>query len=307
MKTAHHFACIDIGGTAIKYGIADASGTLLSSFETPTLAHEGGKALSLHVKDLAGKLIEEDPSICGIAISSAGVVDSEKAEIIHAGPGIPEYAGINYKTLLEPVFHLPVEMENDVNCAGLCESRTGAGKGAHSMLMLTIGTGIGGCFIQDGRLLNGHRFSACEVGYLPMEGDEWQNLASATALCAHMAGLKNEDSARWNGKAIFEAADQGDADAIAAIEALCERLGHGLGTLSFILNPEVIILGGGIMARHETMGPKIQDSFARHTLPLIAKSTKIVPAASGNSAGMKGALIHFLRRHPELNDAPDAF
>lgn len=147
------FACVDIGGTAIKYGILRADGTIVEKAETPTQAHLGGVALAGKVKGLVEALIKKDPAIAGVAISSAGVVDSEKGCIIHASDAIPGYIGVDYKEVVERPLGLPVEVENDVNCAGLAEAKSGAGQGASSMLMLTIGTGIGGCFIENGQLL----------------------------------------------------------------------------------------------------------------------------------------------------------
>lgn len=294
------FACIDIGGTAIKSGLVLADGTILSQKETPTKAREGGKALAAKVRALCQEILLKHPECQGIAISSAGVVDSDRCEIIHATGTIPGYIGINFKDELQEL-GLPVEMENDVNCAGLAESSHGAGAAAKSMLMLTIGTGVGGCFIEEGRLLNGHTYSACEVGYLPMQGGTLESLGSTTALVKDVAARKNEPVENWNGRKIFAGALEGDEDCLNAIDALCETLGAGLATLCFILNPEVIVLGGGIMSQKATLQPRIQESFERHSVPLIANNTRLDFAFAGNTAGMKGALVHFLNRHPELN------
>lgn len=294
------FACVDIGGTAIKYGILRADGTIVEKAETPTQAHLGGVALAGKVKGLVEALIKKDPAIAGVAISSAGVVDSEKGCIIHASDAIPGYIGVDYKEVVERPLGLPVEVENDVNCAGLAEAKSGAGQGASSMLMLTIGTGIGGCFIENGQLLNGSCFSACEVGYIPIDGVPFQDAGATMALVRDVANRKGEPEEEWNGKRIFALADAGDADCVAAIDTMCEVLGQGMAMISFVLNPEKIVLGGGIMAQGEKMRDRLERVFAAHTIPLIAKNTKIAFAGHANDAGMQGALVHFLNKHPEL-------
>ena len=264
------FICIDIGGTAIKSGILAYDGTVLFSQETPTMACEGGRALAHRVQALARDLRSREPSVCGIAISTAGVVHSDLAEIIHASDAIPGYTGINYRKELESL-KLPVEAENDVNCAGLSEYAAGSARGAESALILTVGTGIGGCFIQNGQLLHGHTYAACEVGYVPLPEGAFQDVAAA-----------------------------GDKDCQTAINLLCARLGQGIASLCFVLNPEVVVLGGGIMAQEAVLRQPIEASFAAHAFGLIARGTRIEFAKHQNAAGMKGALVHFLTKHPEL-------
>ncbi len=296
------FACIDIGGTAIKYGILNENGSVVQKNETETQAYKGGEALAEKVEDLVRQMIEQDENIAGIAISTAGVVDSENGCIIHASDAIPNYIGINYKERLEKKFARPTEVENDVNCAGLAEAQNGKGKDAASMLMLTIGTGIGGCFIEEGNLLHGNCFSACEVGYMPINGIPFQDIGATSALVNNVAKKKNEPLSLWNGKKIFACADQGDQDCIQAIKNMCDVLGQGMALISFVLNPEVIVLGGGIMAQGEKMRQDLEDAFAAHTIPLIAKNTRIEFAQHANDAGMKGALANFLKKHPQSNE-----
>ena len=292
------FACLDIGGTAIKYGLLEADGTVLEKYETPTEAAQGGPALADKVSAIVQKLQEADPQISGIAISTAGVVDFERCEIVHASDAIPGYIGINYKERLKE-FGLPVEAENDVNSAGLAEA-SGAAEGAKSAVIVTIGTGIGACFLQEGQVLHGNSFSACEVGYLPMYGSTWQELASTTALVENVAARKEEPVSEWNGRKIFDLAEQGDAICQEEIAKTARLIGEGLGMLSLILNPEVFVLGGGIMARGESMRPLIEEAFRQATIPLVGRTTRLAFAKNENDAGMKGALENFLQKHPDL-------
>lgn len=293
------FVCLDIGGTAIKYGVITGSGKVLAKYETPSEVHKGGKALAGKAHDLAEKMMAEYPNAEGIAISTAGVVNSDTAEIIHSAPIIPEYIGINYKDELSDL-NLPVEAENDVNCAGLAEYESGNAKGSSSALVLTIGTGIGGCFLQEGSLLHGNTYSACEVGYIPIDGVPFQDQAAASSMTKAVSARKEEPESEWDGRHIFAAAKLGDPVCQEEIENLAARIGKGIASICFILNPEVVVLGGGIMAQEEVLRPLIEKSFRENSIPLIAKNTKIEFASHQNAAGMKGALVHFLQKHPEL-------
>lgn len=295
----NEFICVDIGGTAIKYGILQGDGQAVTTRECATNAHLGGKQLARTVHDLAAGLKEEYPEVKGIAISSAGVVDTEQREIIHATDAIPGYKGTNYGEELADL-DLPVEIENDVNCAGLGEYASGAAKGSKSALVMTIGTGIGGCFIEEGNLMHGNTYSACEVGYMPLEGEPFQNVAATSALVRNVARRKQEDESQWQGRRIFEMAKQGDVICQEEIANQADRIGKGIASICFILNPQTVVLGGGIMAQEQMLRPLIEESFRQASIPLIANSTAIEFASHQNAAGMKGALVHFLNKHPEL-------
>ncbi len=293
------FICIDIGGTAIKYGIVQSDGTVVKAKETPTEASWGGKALAKKVFELAKECKEAFPEVKGVAISSAGIVDTQNASILYASDAIPGYAGIHFRKELADL-DLPIEIENDVNCAGLSEYADGSANGSQSALVLTIGTGIGGCFIDQGRLHHGHTYSACEVGYMPLFGEPFQNLAAASVMVTRVADRKQEPVEMWNGRKIFELASQNDVICQEEIERLCTYLGQGIAAICYILNPEVVVLGGGIMAQEKVLRPLIEESFTKASIPLISNATRIEFASHQNAAGMKGALVHFLSQHPEL-------
>ena len=157
------YVVIDIGGTSIKYGLADAKGQLLETHEIPTEAQKGGPHILNTTKEIVARYLKKHP-LAGVAISSAGMVDPDKGEIFYAGPQIPNYAGTQFKKEIEETFQIPCEIENDVNCAGLAEVTTGHAKGSNNAVCLTIGTGIGGCLLLDGQVFHGFSNSACEVG-----------------------------------------------------------------------------------------------------------------------------------------------
>ena len=286
------YLAIDIGGTTIKYGLIDQEGTLLEAHETPTQAHLGGPHILATVKGFVGEYKEKE-GIVGVCISSAGMVDPDKGEIFYAGPQIPNYAGTQFKKEIESDFDLPCEIENDVNCAGLAEAISGSGKGSKIAVCLTIGTGIGGCLIVDGQVFHGFSNSACEVGYLHLPDGAFQDLASTTALVQYVADCHGDDPAQWNGRRIFKEATEGNRHCIAGIDRMVGYLGQGLANICYVVNPEVVILGGGIMGQEAILKPKIEAALKASLVPSIAEKTKLAFAHHLNAAGMYGAYYHF--------------
>lgn len=291
------YVSIDIGGTAIKYGIIDQDGTILCRYERKTEAAKGGPAILQKTVEIVRELKESTEDVSGVCISTAGMVDIKKGEIFYAAPLIPNYAGTNFKEVIEREFHLPCEVENDVNCAGLAEYQSGASKGSKISLMLTIGTGIGGCIIMNGEVLHGYSGSACEVGYMHMAGSNFQTLGAASILTKKVAAWKNESEEEWSGYHIFEEAKKGDAICIKAIDEMVDVLGQGIANICYVINPEVVVLGGGIMAQEEFLRDRIEKALEQYLVPSIAKCTKLTFAKHKNDAGMLGAFYHFCNMH----------
>lgn len=289
------YVVIDIGGTSIKYGLADAKGQLLETHEMPTEAQKGGPHILNTTKEIVARYLKKHP-LAGVAISSAGMVDPDKGEIFYAGPQIPNYAGTQFKKEIEETFQIPCEIENDVNCAGLAEAMSGSGKGAKIALCLTIGTGIGGCLVVDGQVFHGFSNSACEVGYLHLPDGAFQDVASTTALVNYVAELHGEDAEHWNGRRIFKEATEGNKLCIEGIDRMVGYLGQGIANICYVVNPEVVILGGGIMGQEAILRPRIQAALQDALVPSIADKTKLAFAHHQNTAGMFGAYYHFKNR-----------
>lgn len=290
------YLCIDIGGTSIKYGIYDEKNGFLTDGSVPTNARQGGPALMRYVIGLAGRLLAAYDSVCGICISTAGMVDCGAGTISYASSLIPDYTGTPVRRLMEDAFGLPCEVENDVNCAGLAEYHCGAARHASSCLCLTVGTGIGGAFLQNGTILRGFSGSGCEVGYMRLPGGEFQELASATALVRYASSKKAVPPSSLSGKKIFELAKGGDADCMEAIDRMASFLGMGIANLCYVLNPEIVVLGGGIMVQKDVLYGKIKASLDSCLLPSIARYTTLTFAQNQNRAGMLGAYYHFRTR-----------
>lgn len=289
------YVSIDIGGTAIKYGIIDDMGRILCREERKTEAEKGGP----EILNKAVRIVErykKEYEISGICISTAGMVDVEKGEIFHAAPLIPDYTGTKFKETMQEIFHIPCEVENDVNCAGLAEYTSGAAKGSKAVVCLTIGTGIGGSILIDGEIYHGYSNSACEVGYMHMFESDFQTLGASSILCRKVAGSKGQLKEEWDGIRIFKEAKEGDEDCIRAIDEMTDILGRGIANICYVMNPQIVVLGGGIMAQEEYLKPRIQKALDKYLIPELAKHTVLKIAEHRNDAGMLGAFYHFRNR-----------
>lgn len=289
------YISIDIGGTAIKYGLIDCDSNILEKHEIDTNAQKGGDHILNEVIKIVGNFVKENQNdqIMGVCISTAGVVDTKKGSIYHASDLIPNYIGINFKKTIGEKFSLPCQVENDVNCAGFAEYKSGAGKDSKVCLTLTIGTGIGGCGIIDGKIIHGANGSAFEVGYMNIRDDEFEKLGSAKTLVEKVAREKNEDLSLWDGKKVFENAKKGDEICIRAIDQMCDVLGLGIANLSYMLNPDTVVLGGGIMAQEEYLKEKIEEKLSKYLQERFYKNISLKFAKHKNSAGMLGAYYNF--------------
>ena len=289
------YICIDIGGTAIKHSVTREDGEIIKMAQMDTEASKGGLSILEKVKDRVRNYIIEH-KVDGICVSTAGMVDPKEGKIIYASSLIPNYIGVEIKKELEKEFKIRCEVENDVNCAGLGEFWLGAAKNSHSCVCLTIGTGIGGCVIINGKVLPGFSNSAGEVGYMKINGEDLQDVAATSKLVEKVAARKNIDKSDINGKIIFDLAKKGDIDCIEEIDKLVDNLTLGISYIVYVINPEVVVLGGGIMAQKEYLEEKIKTSLKEKLIESVYNNVRIEFAENQNNAGMLGALYNFKNR-----------
>ncbi len=291
------YICVDIGGTSIKYGIIGENAEFLETASVPTQAMEhGGPGIVRKVTQLIDEA-RVRRTLSGICISTAGMVDCDKGTITYAAPLIPDYTGTQWKKALEERFHLPCEVENDVNCAGLAEYHAGAARGSKIAVCLTVGTGIGGAILIDGKIFHGFSGSGCEVGYMHLPGGAFQDLGAASVLSRKVASCKGLTPEETDGKYIFDQARAGDPDCIRAIDEMVDVLGMGIANICYVLNPEVVVLGGGIMVERDYLADRLRAGLDRWLLPSVARHTRLAFAENRNQAGMLGAFYHFQARH----------
>ena len=297
------YICIDIGGTAIKYGLATADGNLLEKGSMLTkISEDGTSAIPAKIAQIADACCKRE-RVSGIAICSPGVVDAEKGSIVSAGINFPNFAGMMLKDEIEKRTSLPCSVENDVNAAGLGEAWIGAARGMRNVFCLCVGTGIGGSILLDGHLVHGAGNSAGELGFLPLRGEDGilDQLGSAAQIVRDVAKSRKMEPSKLRGEEIFAWAKAGETDAIEAIDRMARRLAQGIASVCYILDPEAVILGGGIMAQRDYLLPRLNCALDEEIAPAIRGHVTLKFAALGNDAGMIGALRHFLQQRENKN------
>ena len=290
------YICIDIGGTDIKYGVMDVAGEFAVHGTLPTEAKTyGGPGIVRKVSDLVRETCGVY-DVRGVAISTAGMVDPATGEIVYAlEESIPQYRGVNWKAIMSENFDLPASVENDVNCAALGELWKGAGRGASSLFAMTVGTSIGGCLIMDGRVVHGVSRSAGEIAYMRVPGGRLHERCSAAGLVSAVCCANGLPAGSIDGRFVFDLLAKGDPAAQEEVALLIDSLADAITNVVCVVNPERIVLGGGIMAQEAVLRPLLEAALLDRLPPIVDEATTIAFAATQNNAGMLGALYHFLQ------------
>lgn len=285
------YIVFDFGGTNIKHGLADANGEIVtkSTYGTET------ENLAIFLEDLYATIrtYQNDHDIHGIAISMPGYIDPYTGEIERAG-AIKALDGKNIKQLLEEEFSLPVEVENDGNCAALAEKVSGNAQEVENFICMTVGTGIGGCIYLNGDIYRGYRLRAGEYGmmvtYLPSgEKKDMHNTAGSSKLISDYKEYKNIDG-HVEGTQIFEEA-KSNPQVKEMVDRWIEHIARGVYNLTVTLNPEKILIGGGVSAQNyliEEINRQLKDYQYWHEFVIPVERCKHL-----NDAGMIGAFHHF--------------
>jgi len=314
-----YYIGIDLGGTNIAAGVVDENNRLLFSESVPTGLPRPAEEIACAIHSLAAKMLKEHEmslqDILGIGIGIPGSVNKET--------GIIEYANnfgftnVPFLDMLKQYFTVPVYVENDGNTAAWGEYIAGAGTGSSSMVAVTLGTGVGGGIILDGKIFNGYNNAAGEIGHTVIRRGGrlctcgrcgcLEAYASATALTARAAeaaaaapdSLLNRcglDGGKISGKMFFEAVQLGDKTALAVFEEFIFDLAEGIANFVNILQPEIVCVGGGLSGA----GDLLLKPLAEKVMPLLytrdsEKNMKLVLAQLGNDAGIIGAAgLHLL-------------
>ena len=306
-----YYIGIDLGGTFIKGGIVDDLGNIVLSHKVPTESHKGARGVAENIAALCRDLLERTnmtgDDVVGIGIGVPGMIDSDRGEVIYSNNLGWENFPIAKE--LEAIMSLPVKIANDANVAALGEAKFGCGKDYGTTVLITLGTGVGGGIVIDGKLFEGNRSAGAELGHsVIVAGGEqctcgrkgcFEAYASATALIrdTKRAMLENSQSAMWqigsvenvNGKTAFDYKDS-DSVAQAVVDRYIEMLGVGITNIANELRPEAVILGGGVCAEGDRLTAPLQ-AFVDENIFAGAKGpqVKILTATLGNSAGLLGA------------------
>ncbi len=303
---------LDLGGTNIKGALVGADGTLLARRSVPT--RSGGatpviKQFADLVADLGGAAGNQ--RVGGVGVAIAGPVDADRGHV-HAATNIPGWEDIPLGRQLGEATGLPVAVDNDANAAAFGEywAGTGSDGAIQHLIMLTLGTGIGGGVISDGRLVRGAFDAGTELGHVIVEPAgrrcgcgqrgcvEAYASASATVRAAEARigegersslGAVREAGEELTSRAIFDAAESGDAVAAEVVGETIDRLATACVSLCRVFDPQQIVFGGGVAAEGEDLLGPLRERFRAHSWSLLPDRVELVTTALGNDAGTIGA------------------
>ncbi|MDE2216802.1 MAG: ROK family protein [Planctomycetota bacterium] len=300
---------IDLGGTNLKAGLVDKGGKITHRLSIKTNYNADPQAISNQIFELIYEIIKEahvkKSDIIGVGLGSPGLID-KKGDTIIFSPNLPRWRNIPIKLLVTERFNTPCVLENDANAAAWGEKWVGAGKDVSSLVMLTLGTGIGGGIVIGNKLWRGANNVAAEIGHMiiQMDGPKCscgnngciEAYASATAMVRRFKELLKsgvssslKDSREITAKIINDAAFQGDKASLDVIEETGRYLGIALVNIMHILNPEMIVLTGGMIGSGELLMNPIRQVTKQKAFEASYKDTKIVFSQLGNDAGIIGA------------------
>src|SRR5699024_4413198 len=285
------YLAVDIGGTFIKSALMDDDHRL-SVREKIKTGDNKDNGILRKVESLVREELDRGEGIRGIGISTAGIADREKGEIVYAGPTIPEYKGTPFKAHLNKMFDLPVHVENDVNAALLGEMWKGAGRGKDNVFCITLGTGIGGAFYSSG-LTGGAHNQANAVGYM-LKDPSGLNYEQRAATSALKKKLRESYGLEMETAELFERAKAGDEQSRQIINGWAHDVAEGLAQVIVMFDPGHMIIGGGISQQ----GGFLLDIIVRHIktfLPPDFLKTEFKIAELFNDAALYGAVSLFMQ------------
>ena len=297
---------IDVGGTNVKIALVDDKGSIIYSNSVPTRAELGYEYTVNNIKQAIHDLLTETKlstkDIEGIGFGFPGQVDY-KAGIVRNAPNIPGWVEVPIAKLIEDEFHIPTRVDNDVRCAALGELNYGAGKGCENLICITVGTGIGSGLIVNGKLVRGASNAAGEIGHIKLEmnGGPLCGCGDTGCLEAFASGpsivaMANEFREMANGGAITpyivcEAAKAGDPVAQRIFTIMGEYIGIGMASVVNLLNPERIIVGGGVAEAGDFLLNPLKETLLKRAMKVAGSVVEVVPAQLGNNAGVIGASL----------------
>lgn len=297
---------VDLGGTTVKLGLFDRDGEVMEKWEIPTRKEENGKYILDDIAQAVLNKTEErkiKEEVIGIGIGVPGPVkeDGTVNGCVNIGWGV-----LNVEEELGRRTGFPVKAGNDANVAALGELWQGGGKGFRNMVMITLGTGVGGGVILNGKILPGTNGAAGEIGHMPVVYDETEScncgkkgcleqVASATGIVKEtkkiLAASKEDSVLRGkeiSAKSVFDALKEGDALALKAGEKLGEYLGIALAHIAAVVDPEIFVIGGGVSKAGEVLIELIQKYYIEKAFP-PSRGAKFALATLENDAGIYGA------------------
>ena len=302
---------VDVGGTKIAAGVVDEAGAVIARIQKDSPANNR-EAIMTTIIDCVNELRAEVEGVETVGVGAAGFVSSDR-NTMASGTNL-DWTGMRIGDVVSEGTGLPVVVENDANAAGWAEARFGAGAGKRNVLVVTLGTGVGGAIVIDGRLVRGAAGFAAEIGHINIEPDGrpcgcgqrgcLERYASGTALgvngwelarfqpsyAARIIELSGGNPEHISGKAVTAAAREGDPAALECYARLGRALGQGLADLCAVLDPEVVVLAGGMTEAGEILLGPVRKAFAAYlTAGARRPEIPVLISSSGQDAGLIGA------------------
>lgn len=316
-KQKKYLVGLEFGGTNIKAALFDNKPKIIHKEFQPTHAKRGVESVLKRVKKTIHNLINKEKilsnHLMGIGIASPGPLDTKKG-IVFNSPNLPGWEKVPLKRVIEREFNVPVILENDTNAIALGEYWMGSGKGVNHLICLTLGTGVGGGIILNGQILHGRDDLGGEIGHMIIEKDGLEcncgnrgcleAFVSATGIVKRtiQALNKGRESSllkkrnRLTSELIFNEAKKGDRLSLEIVNETAEYLGIGLANLVNILNPEIIILGGGVSHSGEILFKPTLKELKKRAFHRGVEHLKVLPPKLGNSAGILGSIYPFFHK-----------
>ena len=310
----NYYAGVDLGGTNTKIGILNREGDVLKSRIIKTLSAEGVdntlERIWKTIQELAQELDINIKNIKGIGLGIPGPVLEQSIVAFFAN--FPWERNINIKEKLEKLTGIETKLDNDANIIALGEAKYGAAKGSKSSVTVALGTGIGGGIYIDGKLVSGAKGAGGEVGHMKIVKDGklcgcgqrgcFEAYVSATGLIREAVSrltvnkqnllykMIDGDLMKLEAKDIFDAAREGDAFSLELVDYEAEYLALGIANILNIINPEVVVLGGGVALAGDILLNPMREKMVKYALPVTLEELQIVQGVLGNEAGIKGAV-----------------
>ena len=305
---------VDVGGTNVKIALVSDEGKIIYSNSIPTRAEMGYEYTVNSMKEAIRELFKETKlgakDIEGIGFGFPGQIDCQKG-IVRLAPNIPGWVNVPIAEIMEKEFGIPTRVDNDVRTAALGELNYGAGVGCQNLVCITVGTGIGSGLVINGKLVRGASNAAGELGHikLNMQGGPLCGCGDRGCLEAYASGpsivamaeeyIKGGKSTRYRELAnpeitpyiVSVAAQEGDPVAKQIFKIMGEYIGMGLTSVVNLLNPEKIIIGGGVAAAGDILFDSIKETIAKRAMTIQKEAVEIVPAQLGTNAGVIGASL----------------
>ena len=293
---------LDIGGTKLAAGLLTADNTIANRQETATLAHEGGAVVVARLITLAQRVVHASPvAPIAVGVSSAGQMDRATGNVIFATDNLPAFTGFPLGAQLERALGLPVFTENDANCFALAEATLGAGRGYANVLVVAVGTGVGGGIVINNELYSGWRGNAGKVGHLCVEPN------GRACTCGQLGCLESYAATRImvaeSGYPTIHAlaTDYATGMVIPAVDQAAQWLGIGLASLAHVLGPEAIVIGGSVGLLGERYLASVRAGFISHAMP-AHRATPILASTLAADSGLAGAgLLARQQLYPQIN------